>query len=277
MKRRTKMHLFFTDLDGTLLTDKKQISPKTFEAIDAYIAAGNKFIISSGRPLYNVRDVVKQTGLDRYRDLLLIGYNGSSIYDCGADEYLADLRLDPGDVLYIIDTAEEMGIHCQTYASNQVLCRRAGIESDYYTSQTKMTFLFDNDILSHLTEAPHKALAISMHDTEKLELLRDLLAPWMEGKITTFFSCPEFLEFVDYRSGKGSAVKYVCDLYNVPTSEAYAAGDAGNDLSMLCAVGNSIAMINGSDEIKKIASIITKQDNNHDGLAEILLSLAGNR
>ena len=108
------MHLFFTDLDGTLLNDEKMISPKTLTAIDAYISAGNKFIIASGRPLNNIREVVKRTGLGRYQNLLLICYNGSVIYDCGEEKYLADLRLDPKDIMHIIDTAEEMGIHCQT-------------------------------------------------------------------------------------------------------------------------------------------------------------------
>lgn len=268
------MHLFFTDLDGTLLTDEKMISPKTMEAIDAYIKAGNKFIIASGRPFNNIREVVKRTGLDRYQNLLLICYNGSVVYDCGAEKFLVDLRLNPEDVMHIIDTAEEMGIHCQTYSSEKVLSRHQGVETDYYAKQTQMEYIFDDDILSHLDEFPHKALAISMDDREKLNRLKEKLAPWMEGKLTTVFSCPEYLEFVDYRSGKGSAVRYVCDLYNVPVAEAYAAGDANNDFSMLTAVGNSIAMINGSDEVKAISSIVTKQDNNHDGLAEILFSLA---
>lgn len=270
------MHLFFTDLDGTLLNDKKIITPKTMEAIDAYISAGNKFIIASGRPFNNIRELAKRTGLDRYKNLLLICYNGSVIYDCGAEKFLVDLRLNPEDVLHIIDTAEAMGLHCQTYSSNNVVCRHRGIETDYYASQTGMEYIFDEDILSHLDEAPHKALAISMDGHEKLELLKEKLAPWMEGKLTTVFSCPEYLEFVDYRSGKGSAIKYVCDLYHVPVKKAYAAGDANNDFSMLTAVGGSIAMRNGSDEVKAISSIVTKEDNNHDGLAEILFSLARN-
>lgn len=268
------MHLFFTDLDGTLLTDEKNISSKTMEAIDAYISAGNKFIIASGRPFNNIRDVLKRTGLDRYQNLLLICYNGSVIYDCGAEKYLVDLRLDPKDVLHIIDTAEEMGIHCQTYSSKKVVSRHQGIETDYYTKQTQLEYIFDRDILSHLDEAPRKALAISMDHREKLEQLKEKLAPWMEGKLTTVFSCPEYLEFVDYRSGKGNAVRYVCDLYHIPVTDAYAAGDANNDLSMLQAVGNSIAMVNGSNEVKAISSIITEEDNNHDGLAGILLQLA---
>ncbi len=268
------MHLFFTDLDGTLLNDEKLITPKTLEAIDAYISAGNKFIITSGRPFNNIREVAKRTGLDKYQDLLLICYNGSVIYDCGQEKALADLRLQPEDALHIIDTAEAMGLHCQTYSSTKVVCRRHDPESDYYASQTQMEYIYDSDILPHLDEAPHKALAISLDDREKLEQLKEKLTTWMEGKLTTVFSCPQYLEFVDYRSGKGNAVKFVCDLYGVPVSEAYAAGDANNDFSMLTAVGNSIAMINGSDEVKAISSIVTKEDNNHDGLAEILFRLA---
>lgn len=269
------MHLFFTDLDGTLLTEEKFITPKTMEAIDAYISAGNKFIISSGRPFNNIREVAERTGLDRYKDLLLICYNGSVIYDCGQEKYLADLRISKEDTLHIIDTAEEMGLHCQTYSSTKVICRRHTPEADYYISQTQMDFIYNEDILSCLEEAPHKALAISLESKKRLEALRERLVPWMEGKLTTVYSAPQYLEFVDYRSGKGSAVKYVCDLYHVPASEAYAAGDANNDVSMLSAVGNSIAMINGSTEVKSIASIVTERDNDHDGLADILFSLAG--
>ena len=269
------MYLFFTDLDGTLLNDEKQITPKTLEAIDAYISAGNKFIITSGRPFNNIREVAKRTGLDKYQDLVLICYNGSVIYDCRQEKFLADLRLDPKDALHIIDTAEEMGIHCQTYSSTKAVCRHHDPESDYYAHQTQIEFVYADDILAHLDEAPHKALAISMDDRTKLEQLQKRLAPWMEGRLTTVFSCAEYLEFVDYRSGKGNAVKFVCDLYHVPVSDAYAAGDANNDFSMLTAVGNSIAMINGSDEVKAISSIITKEDNNHDGLAEILFRLSG--
>lgn len=268
------MHLFFTDLDGTLLTDEKRITPRTLAAIDAYISAGNKFIISSGRPFNNIREVVKRTGLDRYRDLLLICYNGSVIYDCGQEKYLADLRISSKDALYIIDTAEEMGLHCQTYSSTKVICRQHTPEADYYMSQTQMDFIYNEDILSCLDEEPHKALAISLDSQKRLDALKEKLTPWMEGKLTTVYSSPQYLEFVDYRSGKGSAVKYVCNLFDVPATQAYAAGDANNDFSMLSAVGNSIAMCNGSDEVKAIASVITKKDNNHDGLADILFSLA---
>ncbi len=268
------MHLFFTDLDGTLLTDgEKKVTPKTMAAIDEYIAAGNKLIISSGRPLGSILTVLKETGLDRYPDLILICYNGSLIYDCGQKKPLLDLPLEKEDVLHIIDTAEEIGLHCQTYSSTHVVCRRHDREIDFYTAETHMEACFDEEILPCLDKKPYKALAITLDDMDKLFILKEKLDAWMEGKITTVFSNVNYLEFVDFRSGKGNAVKNVCKIFGVPTSEAYAAGDANNDVTMLQAVGNSIAMKNGSDEVKAIASMITAEDNNHDGLAEILLRL----
>ena len=45
---------------------------------------------------------------------------------------------------------------------------------------------------------------------------------------------------------------------NIPINSAYAIGDSMNDLPMLNAVPNSIVMGNGSDELKKSASFVTK-------------------
>lgn len=268
------MKLFFTDLDGTLLTDDKKISPKTMSAIEKYIAAGNKFIISSGRPLNSIQEVMKYTGLDRYANLILICYNGSLVYDCGQEKALLDLRLKKEDALHIIDTAEEMGIHAQTYSSTNVVCRRHDKEIDFYVQETRMTPRFDETILNSLDIEPYKVLAIALDNRKRLIELDNRLAPWMDGRIITVYSNDNYLEFVDYRSGKGNAVKNVCGIFGVPLSEAYAAGDANNDLSMLQAAGCSIAMKNGSEDAKAAASMITAKDNNHDGLSEILLKLA---
>jgi len=54
---------------------------------------------------------------------------------------------------------------------------------------------------------------------------------------------------------------------------AYAAGDAENDLSMIQAAGCGIAMANGEDTVKAAADIVTEKDNDHDGLADILMNI----
>jgi hypothetical protein len=59
----------------------------------------------------------------------------------------------------------------------------------------------------------------------------------------------------------------------VALSDAYAAGDAGNDISMLEAAGTGIAMANASENVKKAADVITDLDNDHDGLADMMEKL----
>jgi hydroxymethylpyrimidine pyrophosphatase-like HAD family hydrolase len=87
------------------------------------------------------------------------------------------------------------------------------------------------------------------------------------------FSSPKYLEFFPASSGKGEALEKLCEILNIPTMNAIAAGDQENDLSMLTAAGTSIAMCNGIESLKEAADIVTVKDNNNDGLAEVLAGL----
>ena len=90
------------------------------------------------------------------------------------------------------------------------------------------------------------------------------------GKVDTFFSNPTYLEVVPKGMNKGEAVKMLCRMLNVPIENAVSVGDAANDLSMIQMAGTSVAMANGTDEVKAVADYITQRDNNHDGIAEVV-------
>jgi hydroxymethylpyrimidine pyrophosphatase-like HAD family hydrolase len=47
--------ILFTDLDGTLLNDEKQITPGNQAAIDEALAQGHVVVISTGRPLSSAK------------------------------------------------------------------------------------------------------------------------------------------------------------------------------------------------------------------------------
>ena len=57
------MKLLFTDLDGTLLNNDSQVSPGTKAFLDDFLQAGNKLILSSGRPLLSILEVKEKAGL----------------------------------------------------------------------------------------------------------------------------------------------------------------------------------------------------------------------
>ena len=54
-----------------------------------------------------------------------------------------------------------------------------------------------------------------------------------------------------------------------------AIGDDGNDISMLKTAGIGVAMANASDEAKAAADDVTREDNNHDGVAEAIYRFCG--
>ena len=50
------MKILFTDLDDTLLNNQSRVSPETKDFLDAFLAAGNRLVHYSGRPLIRLME-----------------------------------------------------------------------------------------------------------------------------------------------------------------------------------------------------------------------------
>ena len=83
------MKLLFTDLDGTLLNNNSLVSPGTRAFLDEFLAAGNRLILSSGRPTDSVLEVKDNAGLTQ-PGILLSCYNGAQVYDCDSRRAIMD-------------------------------------------------------------------------------------------------------------------------------------------------------------------------------------------
>ena len=105
--------IFFTDLDGTLLDDRKEISKGNQEAVDKALAAGHKVVISTGRPLSSARVLAHRLGLDK-EGCYLIAYNGGVVYDSYREEILYGQALDEKLAGRIYTAAMEHGLHIQS-------------------------------------------------------------------------------------------------------------------------------------------------------------------
>ena len=60
------------------------------------------------------------------------------------------------------------------------------------------------------------------------------------------------------------------EMLGIKREEIIAIGDNGNDLSMIEACGLGVSMANGRDFLKAKAQYVTQNDNNHDGVAEVI-------
>lgn len=262
--------ILFTDMDGTLLTSDKKVTETMRELLTKMVKAGNRLVLSSGRALNSILKVALENKL-LFPDTLIIAVNGNMVYDYDRRQYLINKTVPLDIVNGIIELAHKYGLHIQSYNDQYIVCEKECPELDQYKKATGMEAIITDDIAKTLEKPPCKLLAIDLKDRTRLTLLQKDVLERYGSTVTAIFSCNEYLEIFDKTAGKGSAVQFVCKQLNIPIANAVAVGDAENDITMLEAAGISAAMANARPEVKKHADFVTQNDNNHDGLSEVIL------
>lgn len=281
------MKLLFTDLDGTLLTDDKQILDVDMSAISKMLEEGHKLVLCTGRPLTSAKMLAKRYGFDR-PGFFLVSFNGGLIYDYATEKSILTRRISVDDVKFIMDRAHECGMHAHTYAGDLVVSEHETEQLKTYCRIMQMDYLVVNDIREYfgsegvtsgmapnvpinvVVKPPIKVNIITPFDHGSLVDFRAEMRKTTAGKLFDVFSKPEMLEFSHMKSNKGDAVRFMADFYKVPLSSTIAVGDEENDCPMIEAAGVGVAMSNASEVAKKVANYVTVADNNHGGIAEVI-------
>lgn len=270
MTNEVRRQIFFADLDGTLLNDEKVITPKTKKAIEEFTGAGNYFVINSGRPLQSCIHVIEDNQL-HYPNMYIVAYNGACIYDYSHGKMVTEETLSIDMIQYLMDTAEDMGIHCHTYTEQSLVSYEDTKELKFYQINVHMPAIITRDLRKALENEPCKAIAISIDNREALESYKQKVENETEGGVQCIFSNPRYLELFSKNAGKEKGLLWLCRFLNVRTEDTMAAGDEANDISMIETAGLGIAMLNGTEDVKRAGDVITEKDNNQDGLVPFLL------
>ncbi|MCQ2101863.1 MAG: HAD family hydrolase [Fibrobacter sp.] len=283
------MKILFSDLDGTLLTDEKLILDEDMAAIQQMLDLGNKFLITTGRPLTSAKKMAKKYGFFK-PGFYLVSFNGGLIYDCATDQSILTRHIPVESVKFIMDEAHARGMHAHTYAGDFVVSEYETEQLKNYCNTMQMDYLIVDNVVDYfksiekdlaqkapnvpinvvIKPAPIKVNVITPYDHCSLEEFRTEMRKTTEGKLFDVFSKPEMLEFSNMKSNKGDAVRFMADFYKVPLSQTIACGDEENDCPMIEAAGLGVAMANGSEAAKAKADYITEKDNNHGGIAEVI-------
>jgi len=263
--------ILFTDLDGTLLNDQKEITPGNRQAVNEALAAGRRIVVTSGRPLASSLDQARRLDLAG-PGCYVIAYNGAEIYDCSRNKSVFRCTVAMEDLLAVFAEARRRGAFIQTYDNEQVViepwCKPA--VAQWYTGRLGMTYRTIGDVGRDLSAPPVKALLIDREETGILDEMARWIRAELPGRVDCFYSSAWLLEVVAAGMNKGAAVQKLCGMLGIPLSQAVAAGDEANDVSMLRMAGVGAAMANAVPTARKAADYITEQDNNHDGVAEII-------
>lgn len=267
-----RQKILFSDLDATLLNDRKEIEKGTRAAIDAMLAQGHLFAACTGRPFASALKTVRQFGLDT-KGCYIVSYNGGAIYDPSCDKMISYASIPLPVVRRMFAEAQKAGLYIHTYDGNQadmVLACREGPQLQAYTAHTKLPYRAGADVLDTLTDAPAKMIVISLDDSERLAQFQKENAGWAAEHLNSFFSCEQYLEYCPAGISKGAALKKLCAYLNIPVEDAVAAGDERNDISMIQEAGVGAAPRNAYPAVKECADYVCVKDNNEGAVGEMI-------
>ncbi len=274
LKRTLRTKILFTDLDDTLLNSEKTISERARDKIAEMLAAGHHLVLASGRAVSSILDVLETLDIRRGASggrIYMAAYNGAVIYDCTDGSVIEQYDVPIPTAQAIFDMAVKRGIHIQTYTDTHIISCANDREIAYYRQAIKSPYRVGTDLEKELAHAPFKLLAIDIDDRSRLEAFRrEVEASDFAEDITCAFSSARYLEFYNKKAGKGNALRNLCSAVHVHRKNAVAAGDEENDITMIEAAAVGICMANGRTVVKECADVITEQDNDHDGIVEII-------
>ena len=129
------------------------------------------------------------------------------------------------------------------------------------------TFLDTDAFLK--TDRANKMLGVHT-EPERTTRLQELILKDFSAYVDCFKSDPRFLEIVPMGINKGTAVRALCAFYGIGRENVMSMGDFYNDIDMFRESAISVAMANAPDDVKCLATHITKADADNAGVAEAI-------
>jgi Cof subfamily protein (haloacid dehalogenase superfamily) len=257
-----KIKLVVSDMDGTLLNSKGEVSLLFFELFKKLQLQNIVFCAASGRQYNSIVDKLSSIKDDIY----VIAENGG-IAKKGTEVLLLK-ALETKKVTKVIPVLRKIK------NTNIVLCAQdtAYIESkdvkfinlfqEYYHS-----FKIVDDLLEIAKKTPILKIAV-YHFTSSEDFIYPEIKYLKEDYLLKI-SGQNWLDISNEQANKGNALRTVQKLLNISKEETMVFGDYHNDIEMLQEASFSFAMGNAHKDIKEIAKYATK-NNNDFGVEHIL-------
>jgi len=292
-ERSSQIRAIASDVDGTILTSKMTVHPRTRLAIVNAIKSA-----SNGG---DIQHFFPATGKSRKGALDSLGFEIGALIEenCGgvylqglfcvdpAGNVVFEKKLDPLAIAAAEALVEECGISIVGYDGDDL----------YMTDQTDIVinlhehygeplprFLPNEDaeqvkkLAAHIPSM-HK-LIIMDDDTE---MLANVVRPKLEALAAKYDACvtqalPTMLELLPKGCSKALGVQKLCEVLNIePQTELLAIGDAENDAGMLELACIGVAVANASPPAREVADFIVELTNEKGGAGLAMDLFALNR
>ena len=256
--------LIVMDMDGTLTNSKKEITPKTVDALVKAQQLGAKIVLASGRPTPGLYREAKQLQMDVYGGYLL-SYNGAHVCTYPNLEEVYNNAIEEKYILPIINNAKALNLGIMVNKDGYVVVDDPNTyKLSYEAGIANMEIKVVDDLRKFVDYRPNKFLISAPEEYLKTQF-EDFKLPFGDC-LSIYSSAPFYIEVVSNGINKGKALKGIADSLGIEPAEIIAFGDEMNDLTMLQYAGHGVAMGNAVKPIKLISDEITLS-NDEDGIA----------
>lgn len=273
-KRKHMKTLYITDLDGTLLNSKAELTKKTKSMLSEAINSGALFTVATARTFATVLQMFSEVNLK----LPLILMNGVMIFDTEENKILTCKSLDNDTLAGIFEIYNKHGVYPLVYRNKDKY-----LEIEYYSTDNPYQMKYINA----RTEKSGKEFVFSPEFSydgkgEVIYIVTldtyDKILPLYEdisnvtGISSVFYrdnytDC-YFLEIFAKKTSKGTAMEEVKKL--IGAEQIIAFGDNLNDMEMFRYADESYAVGNACDELKRVATSVIGT-NDDDAVAKFIL------
>lgn len=259
------LKLVASDMDGTLLNSRRELSPRLFPVLQKLFEKDVRFAVASGRQYYNLLRLFEPV-----RDQVsFISENGAMVFERGRSLWISEIPLE--HVVAVVEAIRHVD------GVLPVLCgeHSAYIEQDYpfFLENVQMYYTRFQQVADVLEAARQdsicKIAAFDMADAEHgaypvLKPFEDILNVCLSGK--------HWVDVMNPDVNKGEAIRVFQTKYGIAPEECMAFGDYLNDYEMLQACGESYAMANAHPKLKEISRHVAKS-NDEDGVVDTLCTV----
>lgn len=247
-------YILVSDMDGTLLNDKRVISDEDKRSIQYFIDNGGLFTIATGRMLPAASRFARELNLS----LPIILYNGSKVYDYSKEEIIKEYFLEEErkDVINkILNSRSDIGI--EVYSEENI----------YIFNDCRYTKRFTGkgyNVIYDINEDVWKrrwTKILVVGDKESLDEIEEGFKEKYDSEIP-IRSGENFLEVVPRYTSKGNALKDLIDSYNLNDMKIITVGDNMNDKELIEEAHYGFVVSNGNEKLKESSNYIAPSNNN---------------
>ncbi|WP_300090914.1 HAD-IIB family hydrolase [Anaerovibrio sp.] len=245
-------YVLISDMDGTLLNSRREVSRENREALRRFTEEGGNFCVATGRTPEDTRRFLQGIEINTS----CVFFNGAMLYDYRQDKITKAVTLQGQKwrdfAAFVVENFPDL---CTQVFTAEVcyVVSRINLEDPLWERATY------EHIFCPLSEVTDKEwLKIMVHGD--LALIRQMVAEakkmGMDEISNSFFAADVCYEFVDKEASKGHMLKYLRQLPENRGRKVIAQGDYGNDTFMLQMADIGVASGNAHEDTKAAADIV---------------------